>query len=172
MKPFDDTTVFTERLLLTALGPQHAIEMADVLAGERLHEFIGGHPASEAELRARYQKYAAGSPTSDETWLNWIVRRRSDGQALGTLQATVIDREAARTAYVAWVIGVPWQNHGYASEAAQALVAWLRGHDVDHVVAHIHPDHQASAIVAVRAGLQPTDEQVDGERVWRQSERN
>jgi len=47
------------------------------------------------------------------------------------------------------------------------LVGWLAGHDVDEILAHIHPDHLASAQVAIRAGLQPTDDQVDGERVWR-----
>jgi RimJ/RimL family protein N-acetyltransferase len=38
---------------------------------------------------------------------------------------------------------------------------------VDEVIAHIHPDHRASAIVATRAGLKPTADEVDGEQVWR-----
>jgi RimJ/RimL family protein N-acetyltransferase len=67
---------------------------------------------------------------------------------------------------VAWVIGVEWQHQGFASEAARTLVGWLRRHGADDVVAHINPDHQASAAVAMRAGLRPTDEEADGERVW------
>ena len=39
--------------------------------------------------------------------------------------------------------------------------------DAREVVAHIHPDHAASARVATRAGLLPTPDQVDGEQVWR-----
>jgi len=136
--------------------------MAGVLTDERLHEFIGGHPASLDDLCTRYRKLAAGASRPEETWFNWIVRRQSDGRAVGTVQATVIDHDAARTAYVAWVIGVPWQSHGFASEAAAALIAWLRHHDVGDVTAHIHPNHRASAIVAARAGLEPTDEHVDG----------
>jgi RimJ/RimL family protein N-acetyltransferase len=81
------------------------------------------------------------------------------------VQATI--RDAGRTAHVAWVIGVDWQRQGFASEAAAALVEWLRAGGVDEVVAHIHPDHAASATVATRAGLQPTDDLVDGELVWR-----
>jgi RimJ/RimL family protein N-acetyltransferase len=141
--------------------------MAGVLADRRLHEFIGGEPDTVAGLRERYAKLVAGSPDPEELWLNWIVRRRSDAQAVGTVQATLTRRNGEPTAGVAWVIGADWQNKGFASEAARALVDWLRGRGAVDVVAHIHPDHQASAVVATRAGLRPTDEQADGERVWR-----
>lgn len=163
-------TLVTERLTLSALGPEHAEEMAEVLADERLHEFIGGHPASIDELRDRYRKLIAGSGRPDEIWCNWIVRRQSDEQAVGTVQATLSVHNAVRTAYVAWVIGVPWQNTGFASEAARALIAWLHIHEVSDIVAHIHPEHRASATVAARAGLKPTDHQVDGEQVWKAAE--
>jgi len=62
-----------------------------------------------------------------------------------------------------------WQKQGFASEAARALVDWLRERGVDNVVAYIHPDHHASEVVAVQAGLRPMEEQADGERVWRAS---
>ena len=131
MRPFDDTTLNTERLILAPLGIEDAEEMAVVLADERLHEFIGGHPATFDDLRTRYRKLVAGAPRPDETWFNWIARDRSDGRAVGTAQATVVDHAAARTAYDAWVIGVPWKNRGFASEAARAIVDWLRAHDVE-----------------------------------------
>ena len=71
------------------------------------------------------------------------------------------------TAEIAWLIGVPWQGLGYASEAAAALVAWLDGLGLATIEANVHPRHQASEKVAARAGLAPTEELVDGERVWR-----
>jgi RimJ/RimL family protein N-acetyltransferase len=166
--PFDDgATIVTERLSLVPLRVEDADEMAGVLGDQRLHEFIGGEPNTITGLRERYARLVAGSPDPDELWLNWVVRRRSDAQPMGTLQATLTMRNGEPTANVAWVIGVDWQNQGFASEAARALVGWLRQHGADNVVAHIHPDHQASAAVAMRAGLRPTDEQADGERVWR-----
>jgi RimJ/RimL family protein N-acetyltransferase len=163
----DDTILVSERLTLTPLRPEDAGEMMMVLADERLHEYIGGRHLTLEELRARYQRLAAGSPRPDEIWLNWIVRRSSDSQAVGTVQATITEHDDRRTAQVAWVIGVPWQNHGFASEAARALVAWLRRHDVAGVIAHIHPHHEASAIVARRAGLEPTEDEAGGEQIWR-----
>jgi RimJ/RimL family protein N-acetyltransferase len=141
--------------------------MVEVLVDERLYTFIGGPLRSPDEVRARYERLAAGSGKSDEVWLNWIARRRSDSQAVGTMQATLRNPAAGWTADIAWLIGVPWQNQGLASEAAVALVEWLRAHGVEDIRANIHPEHAASEAVAARAGLEPTDDEVDGERVWR-----
>ena len=163
----EGAAITTERLSLAPLRVEDADEMAAVLADEQLHAFIGGRPATPAELRERYARLVAGSGDPGEVWLNWIVRRRADGRPVGTLQATLIDHEDRWTAYIAWVVGVEWQGQGFASEAARGLVAWLHQHGIYDIVAHIHPDHHASARVAANAGLQPTDELEDGERVWR-----
>lgn len=161
----------TGRLLLTPLRAADAAEMAGVLDDERLHEFTGGRPPSLAELRARYARLQAGSPDPAVSWLNWIVRLRASGQAVGTVQSTVTgDGPAAGdelSAEVAWVIGRLWQGRGYAAEAATGLVAWLLSQGVTAITACIHPDHHASAGVAARAGLAVTGEVTDGERVWR-----
>jgi RimJ/RimL family protein N-acetyltransferase len=153
------------------LRPEDADEMAALLGDERLHEFIGGQPATLPELRNRFARLAAGSSKPDEVWLNWIVRRRADSQPVGTVQATLTTRSGRQSAHVGWVSGVEWQNQGFASEAAQALVGWLREQGVDEIVAHVHPDHRASARVAARAGLYPTDDEVEGEQVWRTPDR-
>lgn len=166
MRLFAAPPIRTARLVLKPLGVEDADEMAKVLADDRLHEFIGGRPATLTELRARYRRLAAGSPDPQQAWLNWVVRRRA-GQAVGTVQATVTETGDRASALVAWVIGIDWQGHGYASEAACALVDWLKGRDLADVVAHIHPEHRASERVAARAGLRLTSELVDGERVWR-----
>ena len=151
----------TTRLVLTPLRADDAAAMAGVLDDERLHEFIGGAPLPAAELAARYARLAAGSGRPDEVWLNWIVRLGDT--PIGTVQATVTGDHAE----IAWVVGVPWQGHGYAGEAARALVAWLSGQGVRTISANIHPDHAASGAVAARAGLIRTDELIDGEYVWR-----
>jgi RimJ/RimL family protein N-acetyltransferase len=158
-------TIVTERLSLTPLRPEDADEMFEVLDDERLHEFTGGRPATLVELRDRYARLAAGSGSPDEEWLNWTVRLRSDAQPVGAMQATIAD--GGRVAHVAWVIGVDWQNRGLASEAARALVDWLWQRGAREIVANIHPDHRASAAVAGRVGLAETDEEADGETVWR-----
>ena len=54
--------------------------MAEVLGDERLHEFIGGHPPTLAELRERYRRLAEGSPDrtlSGSTGSSAAARMRS-----------------------------------------------------------------------------------------------
>ena len=162
-----DDTITTPRLSLVRLRPDDADDIAHVLFDESLYEFIDGRPATIAELRDRYAVMAAGSPDPGEVWLNWIVRRRDDSQPVGTVQATLATRDGRRTAHVAWIIAIDHQNQGFASEAARALVEWLRERGVDDIVANIHPGHRASALVAARAGLESTGECDDGEQVWR-----
>lgn len=141
--------------------------MAPLLDDPGLHVFIGGEPASLSELRERYGRQAAGrSRDGSQRWLNWVVRRREDGQAVGTVQATVTQEEDGLAAEVAWVVATPHQGHGYAREAAGVMVAWLREQGVGTVVAHVHPDHHSSQGVAQAVGLTATTTIVDGETLW------
>ncbi|MFJ2647070.1 GNAT family N-acetyltransferase [Streptomyces sp. NPDC087420] len=177
----------TERLTLVPLRVGHAREMAVVLSDPALHGFIGGAPETEAELRARYTRMVGGSPDPDVSWCNWVlslrtegvdgaggaeVGRGGEGAPAGTVQATVTPADPGRApgrgtvAEIAWVVGTPWQGRGLASEAARALVRWLEARGVGTVVAHIHPEHGASAAVARACGLTPTDVWHDGEVRW------
>ncbi|MFE2291281.1 GNAT family N-acetyltransferase [Streptomyces sp. NPDC059452] len=155
----------TARLDALPLDPAYADEMAAVLADPALYVFTGGGPPDPDALRARYERQAAGSPDPGERWWNWVLRLRADGRLAGYIQATV----RGPSAEIAWVVGVPWQGRGYAAEAAKGLVAHLvAAGGIRTLVAHIHPDHAASAAVAVAAGLEPTGErrEEDGELRW------
>jgi RimJ/RimL family protein N-acetyltransferase len=156
----------TERLLLEPLRADHAVEMAAVLDDERLHAFIGGRPATLEELRARFIRLVAGqSADGSQGWLNWVVRHRRSGVAVGTVQATLRSNGAV-TAEVAWVIAAPHQRRGYAKEASAAMTVWLCHRGVEALVAHVHPTHEASIRVARHLGLTPTDMVEDGEVRW------
>lgn len=157
--------ISSPRLRLAPVTAADAAEMAGVLRGEALYEFTGGAPPGPGELRDRYTRQAAGqSPDGRAEWHNWILRRRPGGEAVGYIQATITD--GGQRAEIAWVVGLDWQGHGYASEAAQALVGWLDAREVRVIQAHIHPRHAASAAVARRAGLLPAGTVEDGEQLW------
>ncbi|MEU8530805.1 GNAT family N-acetyltransferase [Streptomyces sp. NPDC048629] len=166
MTVLDAETIRTERLTLLPLRVEHAEEMASVLADPDLHTFIGGEPATARALRSRYERLVAGSPDPGVSWCNWVVRFRATGDLAGTVQATVTTDDRGSAAEVAWVVGTAWQHRGVATEAARGLVAWLATRNVHTITAHIHPDHKASATVATRAGLAPTDHWHDGEIRW------
>nr|WP_237539041.1 GNAT family N-acetyltransferase [Streptomyces sp. SID486] len=153
-------------MALLPLQVEHADEMAAVLSDSGLHTFTGGTPDTAQDLRARYERLVAGSPRLGESWCNWVVQLRDASCLAGYVQATVTTDDRGAAAEIAWVTGTPWQRRRIATEAAQGLVAWLRKHPVHTVIAHIHPDHQASAAVATAAGLTPTDQSHDGETRW------
>ena len=158
--------ISTRRLTLVPLSPEHADEMAAVLADPDLYTFTGGSPPTRQELRARYERWTAGSPDLDVSWCNWVIQLRSPRCLTGTVQATISTGDKP-LAEVAWVIGTPWQGQGIATEAARALISWLGQQSVHTAIAHIHPRHQASAAVAAAAGLTPTGQLEDGEMRWR-----
>lgn len=157
----------TSRLHLEPLRVAHAEEMAVLLDDQGLHTYLGGRPATAAQLRDRYARQVVGrSPDGTQAWLNWVVRERATGAAVGTVQATVHLLDGRDAAEVAWVIATPYQRRGYAGEAAVGMADWLRRNGADVLVAHVHPDHEASARVARRLGLRPSDTVTDGEIAW------
>ncbi|MFE4552244.1 GNAT family N-acetyltransferase [Streptomyces sp. NPDC056785] len=172
--PLHTEILRTARLDLIPLRVEHAEEMAAVLADPELYTFIGGVPATPDALRSRYARLVAGSPDPAVLWCNWVLRLRGaaadDGGGLlvGTVQATV----TVPTAEVAWVVGTRRQGRGFAREAARELVRRLGEEPgVRTVVAHVHPDHRASAAVAAAAGLSPTGTLHEGEVRWQRSVR-
>jgi RimJ/RimL family protein N-acetyltransferase len=151
--------------MLVPLSPGHAGEMAAVLADPGLYSFTGGAPPTRQELRARYERWTAGSGDPEVSWCNWVIQLRNPRCLTGTVQATISTADEP-LAEISWVVGTRWQGQGIATEAARALIAWLAGQSVRTVIAHIHPRHQASAAVATAAGLAPTGELEDGEMRW------
>lgn len=152
--------ITTDRLTLRPLQVEYAVPMAAVLSDPNLYTYTGGEPPTVEALEARYRRQLAGPGHAGEEWLNWVVEH--DGELVGYVQATV----TGSTAEIAWVIGAAWQGRGFAKEAAQGLVTWLRARGTARIVAHIHPDHGASAAVATAVGLARTDVLEDGEYLW------
>jgi RimJ/RimL family protein N-acetyltransferase len=120
---------------------------------------------------------------------HWVIVERGADEAVGFVQATLRDaapntdthcstappsstRSAPVTqpswsAELAWVVGAPCQGRGYATAAVRAVQQWLRDQGATDFVAHIADANIPSRRVALAVALAPTDEFVDGERVWR-----
>ena len=156
------------RLTLEPLRVEHASEAFEVLDDPRLHTYTGGEPASRDELDARFAHQVVGcSRDGSQGWLNWMLRRQDTGRLVGTVQATLERGERDELhAELAWVVASDEQGRGYAREAAVVVAGWLRERGVDGLLAHVHPDHEASAGVARAVGLRASSTVVDGEVRW------
>jgi RimJ/RimL family protein N-acetyltransferase len=154
------------RLTLEPLRVEHAVEMAPVLSDSALYVHIGGSPPSLDELRARYSRQSVGtSPDGRNGWLNWVLRLRDVGRPVGFVQVTLGGGEPMEAA-LAWLVAPSEQGAGLATEATTTVVEWLRSVGTTTLTAHIHPDNAASATVARRLGLVPTDVSEGGETLW------
>lgn len=160
----------SDRIQLDPLTEAVADEMVGVLSDPRLYEFIGGSPPALPALRERYRRQAHGvSPDGCDLWFNWVIRDRKSGCAVGLVQSTLALR--TRVADLAWIVGVPFQRQGYASEAAAIALDWLESRpEVRRVTAHIGPHNAASQAVAHRLGFCPTARVEHGETVWEHSQ--
>ena len=155
----------TAHLDLAPLIPEDATDMFLVMQDPALGRWTGDVPPVDAdELRARYTEWASRrSPSGDELWLNWVVRRQSDDRAVGHVAATVSKAETA----IAWIVGTAYQRQGIATEAARALITWLLEElGAISIVASIPAGHEASEGVARRVAMHPTDRRDHGEVVW------
>ncbi|MGA9775148.1 MAG: GNAT family N-acetyltransferase [Candidatus Dormiibacterota bacterium] len=151
--------------MLEPLTEGHAVEMAGTLADRRHYTFTGGAPPTLAELASRYAAQGLErSPDGTQRWLNWVLRERSSGAAMGYLQATLTADRGGCTADLAWVIGPAHQGRGFATEGAERVVRWLGARGVARLRARIHPDNRASVGVALKLGLTATA--FAGEVTW------
>jgi len=161
----------TGRLLLSPMYATDAERLYEWLQEPALHSFIGREPPESAhQLKTRIRLWEhRQSAAGDEVWLNWTLRvadraMPDNGAVVGYVQATI----KANQTNLAWVIGLPFQGRGYATEAARRVAGWLtKRPGISELRANIHPAHAASQAVARRVGLHRSAEVTEaGEEVW------
>ena len=132
----------TARLAFEPLAPLHAPELAPWLGDPALWRFIPRAPPTADDVARRFAVVSVGDRPNGDRWLNWVVRRRADGQAVGFVETTV---SPDHRAYLAYFVFVPFQRQGYAREACVAALEHLRAHcDVAHVRAEVDTRNEAS----------------------------
>jgi len=144
-------------ILYSPLENRDIDELAAVLHGEAVYEYIGGMPTrSDFELWLRQS--IAGPPTvaTGETWINFTVRMVETGQIIGRLEANVHDQLAE----VAFLYSPRFWGRGHASKG----LLWLHDHlcqyeSVRSLWATTHPKNQRSASLLRRCGYMPASSQ-------------
>jgi len=123
--PSDENMLLsTTRLVLEPVKSTHADEMAMVLSSEDLYKYVPQDPPDVEKLRKPYEFWESRiSPEKDELWLNWVARLNDTRQLVGHFQAGYKGPEEISIAYT---VGFNHQRRGYAAEALQAVLLFLK----------------------------------------------
>jgi RimJ/RimL family protein N-acetyltransferase len=146
----------TSRLSLRGHTIADFAESAALWADPEVTRYIGGRPCTEEEAWARLLRYAGH-------WIllgfgYWVIREKGSGRFVGEVGLADFRREMdpslGEAPEIGWVLS-PWAHgKGYATEAAQAVIAWGErrfGAGV-RMVCIVDPANVASLRVAEKCG--------------------
>ena len=109
--------IASDQIKLEPLTAAHAQELFPLLVDSQLYQYIADSPPNSiAALADRYLRLESRcSPDGLQQWLNWAIRRLSDSQCVGYLQATI---HPDNTADFAFVLGTRFWGLGLARDAS------------------------------------------------------
>jgi len=142
----------TARLRLRAwtTAPADLARMADLYGRDEVSRWLGGAPSvPPEELVARWARVHE----LDARFGCWAIER-SDGVVAGTVLLKPLPNGVGEVE-VGWHLHPDSWRHGYATEAARAVID--RGFDagLPEVYAVVRPGNEASLAVCARLGMQP-----------------
>jgi RimJ/RimL family protein N-acetyltransferase len=106
-------------------------------------------PATEAEVGEWLEGVIARSP---ESGVARAVELRETGELVGHLTLTVTPEH--RQGEIGFIFHPDYQGHGYATEAARALIAYaFERYDLHRVSGRLEPRNGASARVLEKLGM-------------------
>lgn len=141
--------------MLESLCAGHAeFFIAPLQQDEALYQWISmPKPDSLDALRERWRRIEASrmSPDGAFAWPIWAVRRKSDGQYLGRVDAEI--SASLEAVNLGFYFFSPHWGQGFASEAAAAAVAELSARGVQRFVATVTVGNLSSGRVLQKVGF-------------------
>lgn len=146
----------TERLVIRDWSADDvAAALAIYGSGEVTHWLTPAMDRIEdiAAMRSVLQAWQEAQPNLLRPRGRWAVERRDGGGVVGGVGIRLLppyedDLE------VSWQLAPDAWGHGYAAEAARALIAWAFTQDVDELFAVARPANQRAIATAERLGMQ------------------
>jgi RimJ/RimL family protein N-acetyltransferase len=166
-------TISTRRLELVSMSPALLVallgdqrqEAARILAATIPKEWPDATDTRFLRLRLEEMQR---DPAAQQWLVRAIVRRESTPQMLGHAgfhgPPELDDQRKPHTLELGYAVFPDFRGHGYAIEAAAALIGWARvRHNVRRFIASIGPDNDASLAIVRRLGFVQTGQQWDDE---------
>lgn len=151
-----DMPLITDRLVIRDWSADDAeAALAIYGSGEVTHWLTPAMHRVEdmAAMRSVLQAWQEAQPNVPRPRGRWAVERRDGGGVVGGLSIRLLppyedDLE------VSWQLAPEAWGHGYATEAARALVEWAFTQDVDELFAVARPANQRAIAIAERLGME------------------
>jgi RimJ/RimL family protein N-acetyltransferase len=145
----------TDRLRIRPWRADEAPRLLDILSRIEVVKWLGdGEPVLMKDLeeaRARIERFAARS--AEPPLGVWAIERRSDGLALGTVLLLTLPEAEHGEVEIGWHLHPDSWGHGYASEAARAVLGHAFAAGLPEVLAVTHLDNWPSQGVARKIGM-------------------
>lgn len=150
-----ETTLTTERLVLTPVALTDLDDLLTLWADESFTRHIMGRALSEEEVWFRLLRDLGHWTALGHG--NWTIRLKDGGDYLGSVGAFDYRRELEPrfdAPELGWGVAPAFQGQGFAGEALAAALAWTdRSLKATRTVCMIAPDNLASLKLAARVGF-------------------
>lgn len=148
-----NATLNSSRLLIEPIFSTHAESLFEPMQDENIYKWISTTPPKSIdELKKRWlQRESRLSPSGNEAWLNWAVRRISDGAYIGKLDAEVDCKNVVTN--LGYIFFPEYWGEGYASESVLELVKHFLKNRVSKIQASVTLGNEASYRVLEKSGF-------------------
>ena len=154
--------IATSRLRLRPFTPGDLAGYHAVRAPDEVHRWLYSEPPTEAQAREAVERRIARPP---ETGVALVAELAATGGFVGDVTLTLGSPEH-RQAEIGFVFDPEHQGHGYATEAAAAVVALaFETYDVHRVYGRLEARNVASARVLEKLGMRREAHLVENEWV-------
>jgi RimJ/RimL family protein N-acetyltransferase len=143
----------TERLVLRRMTDADAPALTAYRSLPEVCRFLPFEPMTEQEVREKLRDRWA-SLVLDGPGSALRLGIEVDGTLVGDIVLFVSGASEDETVELGWVLAPEHEGHGYATEAARALLpVAFDGLGAHRVIARMDPQHVGSAAVATRLGM-------------------
>lgn len=163
MTSLPTTVLSTDRLEIRDWTdrPADLARIWDIYSRWEVMRFLGAAPkvmADPEEARALVQRWSDQHTQWDNNYGAWAIEDRETGRVAGTVLFKPMpnsDGSPARDIEVGWHLHPESWGHGYATEAARAVIERGFAAGLTEVHAVVNPENAGSQAVCRRLGMEP-----------------
>ena len=149
----------TERLRLRAYTHADAPRLVEILSDERVYPWLDDppyDPVATVERAVTTIEAYLSAAEQDPFDQRWAIEVRESGVVAGTVLVSPLSRKDGGHVgehEIGWHLAPDCWGHGYAREAAEAVLDWAFEAGLDEIWCDMYPDNAPSARVAEQLGL-------------------